>query len=94
LSSNDFISRCTLDQVYVIRERIPIDRSACSPMTRMYSQIIVSIVNTSNLSGIGNTVLEFNFTDTINYKNIYSKNIIFGTEIEINLFLIYLINVL
>jgi len=63
-------------------------------MTRMYSQIIVSIVNTSNLSGIGNTVLEFNFTDTINYKNIYSKNIIFGTEIEINLFLIYLINVL
>jgi len=94
LSSNDFISRCTLDQVYVIRERIPIDRSACSPMTRKYSQIIVNIVNISKLSGIWDTVLEFNFTDTINYKNIYSKNTIFGTELEIKLFLIYLFNVL
>jgi hypothetical protein len=63
-------------------------------MTRKYSQIIVNIVNTSNLSGIWDTVLEFNFTDTINYKNIYSKNTILGTEIEINLFLIYLFNVL
>jgi len=63
-------------------------------MARKHPQVIVNIVNTSNLSGIWDTVLEFNFTDTINYKNIYSKNTIFGTEIEINLFLIYLFNVL